>query len=113
MDTTAWQPDTDVAQDLLPEPLRSRPEDFSFFQAVRLLHRIVEGCQPLGSFAPPTDEPVRLGANASLAFPPAEIRALEHRPDGPPRMAVNFFGLDGPSGVLPTHVTAVIVERLG
>ena len=52
-------------------------------------------------------EVARFAASTSLGFPASEIQALdaadEARRDaaGPARMAVNFFGLTGPQGVLP------------
>ncbi|HLH39498.1 MAG TPA: type VI secretion system baseplate subunit TssG [Bryobacteraceae bacterium] len=97
---------------LIPERLRERAVDFGFFQAVRLLQRACGSREPIGSFLPPAEEPVRLGVHPSLTFPPGEIQSLEERPEGPPKMSVNFFGLTGHSGVMPTIYTELIVERL-
>lgn len=107
-----WQTNSDVAPPQLPERLRDQPGDFSFYQAVRLLEQVYGSTEPLGSFSHPSAEPVRLSAHSSLAFPPAEIDSLEERIDASPRMSVNFFGLVGPLGTLPTRYSELINERL-
>src|SRR5580693_4117999 len=112
MGAESGQSDTPVMVESLPDNLRSGPWDFSFFQAVRLLHLLGEVQQPLGSFNHPSREPVRLATRPSLGFPSSEIHSLEERADQPPKMTVNFFGLDGALGVLPTRYTELIAERL-
>jgi type VI secretion system protein ImpH len=112
MATESWQTDSDVDRPRLPERLSSRPGDFSFYQAVRLMGRIYECPEPLGSFAPPSSESVRLGTNPSLGFPPAEISSVEERGNLPPKMTVNFLGLTGTLGTLPTRYSELVNERL-
>jgi type VI secretion system protein ImpH len=98
----------------LPERLRTKPGDFSFFQAVRLLQQLAGAENPIGSFDGPSQEAVRIGVRAGMSFPPAEIQSIEEGrdPDGPLRMTVNFFGLTGASGVLPTRYSELLVERV-
>jgi type VI secretion system protein ImpH len=98
----------------LPERLRRKPGDFEFFQAVRLLQQLAGAENPIGSFDRPSEEPVRIGVRAALSFPPSEIQSLaaSRDPGGPLKMTVNFFGLTGPSGVLPTRYTELLVERM-
>jgi type VI secretion system protein ImpH len=112
MGSESGQPDTVVASTPLPQQLRDRSVDFTFFQAVRLLQRIAGSRDPIGSFAQPGDEAVRLATHASLNFPAGEIQSLVERDDKPPKMTVNFFGLMGPVGVLPTRYTDLIIERM-
>jgi type VI secretion system protein ImpH len=108
MGAESGQPDTAVEAGL-----RENPTDFSFFQAVRLMQRIAGSTDPLGSFRNPAQEPLRLSSHASLAFPAAEIQSLEEDSDGgPDRMTVNFFGLHGPLGTLPTRYTELMIERM-
>jgi len=91
---------------------RSGPE-FSFFQAVRLLHRLSPKRAPIGGWADPATEAVRFGVPPSLAFPLSEIATLdlpEAEAGGAParrpaRMGVRFFGLTGAQGVLPHGYT--------
>jgi type VI secretion system protein ImpH len=112
MGTASGQPDPAVAVAPLPEKLMSRPWDFSFYQAVRLVLRLSGSLEPIGSFLHPAKEPLRLGTNPSLAFPAAEIQSLTQNPDQAPMMTVNFFGLDAPVGVLPTRYIEIVLERM-
>jgi type VI secretion system protein ImpH len=117
MGAESGQPDSALtappaAPDALEEYLRAHPAEFSFFQAIRLLQRMIDPHRPIGTFHNPAREPVRLAAHASLSFPPSEIQRLEDRAEGPAKMTVNFFGLHGPSGTLPTRYTEVMLERL-
>lgn len=102
----------DVTRSPLGEKLRREPWVFNFFQAVRLLGRFQPGRAPVGTFAPPRDEIVRLGAHPSLAFPASQIEALGWEEDAPPRMTVNFMGLIGPLGVLPNYYTELVAGRV-
>lgn len=117
MGTESWEPDSAlIDQPLPPDPVRdylqAHPGEFSFFQAIRLMQRMIRPEMPIGAFHHPSHEAVRLGAHASLSFPPSEIQDLTERPGAPAKMAVNFFGLHGPSGTLPTRYTELILERM-
>jgi type VI secretion system protein ImpH len=112
MASQSRQTNPDVDSPQLPARLRDRPGDFSFYQAVRLLEQIY-GCEePIGSFTPPSAEPARFSTHSSLAFPPTEIYSMEERLDSPPRMTVNFFGLVGTLGTLPTRYSELTNERV-
>ena len=59
------------------------------------------------------DEPIRLGQDPDLAFAPAPLMGFETGRDGrPPRLQVRLFGLLGPNGPLPIHLTEYARERL-
>ena len=61
----------------------------------------------------PVDEPVRLGQDPDLSFAPAPLASFELGQDGaPPRLQVRLFGLLGPNGPLPLHLTEYARERL-
>jgi type VI secretion system protein ImpH len=56
---------------------------------------------------------VRLGQSADLSFAPASLSRLDLADrSGKPRLEVRFFGLFGPNGPLPLHLTAYARERL-
>lgn len=79
--------------------------------------RRIEAAHPelplLGRAARPTDEPLRVGQEPSLAFAPSAVAALEPARDGaPPRLIIHSFGLFGPNGPLPQHLTEYARERL-
>ncbi len=94
-----------------PHRLWAEPTGFAAFQAVRLLGRMQPGRAPVGGWADPAREVVRFAVPPTLAFPSAEVLALDPGApnsdggDGPPRLAVAFFGLVGPQGVLPQAYT--------
>jgi type VI secretion system protein ImpH len=92
--------------------LSSEPWRHDFFQALRRVEALHPEVPRLGRARRPADEPVRLGQAADLAFAPAELFAVS--PDdrgGRPRIEVRFFGLFGPNGPLPLHLTAYARER--
>ncbi len=84
--------------------------EFEFFQAVRLLHLILNDRQGVGRIAKPSEEPVRFEVRQSLAFPASSIHAISSEAD-PPRMTMAFLGLTGVQGVLPHHYTEYILAR--
>ncbi len=115
MEPESRQPDpavdlSAIGADVL-EQLQTVPTDFTFFQAVRWMQRLSSSADPMGAFRHPLQEPMQLATHASLAFPAGEIQAFDFDRDGPPKMTVNFFGLHGALGVLPTRYTELIIER--
>lgn len=111
MATTSRPQDLDVSRSFLGKELREHPGWFDYFQAVRLMHRMLPDREPVGRFAPPSREVLRFAANNLLAFPPSQIQTLDWSADGPARMKVNFMGLTGPMGVLPYSYTELIRDR--
>lgn len=79
------------------EKLLKSPENFAFFQAVRVL----EECHKSFYFK----------HNASLIFPVGEISKIS-LVDSRYEINTNIMGLIGPTGVLPNHLTSLIIERL-
>src|SRR5580692_8007545 len=97
-----------------PLPLHERlfevPFEFEFFQAVRLLHLILNDRGGVGRIAKPEEEPVRFKVRQSLDFAPSSLHSLSAETD-PPEMTVAFLGLTGIQGVLPHHYTEHILAR--
>lgn len=96
--------------------LKERPGDFDLFFALRLLQAREPGLPRLGRAQRPHAEPIRLGQDPSLSFAPtalAEVLPSPPRaPQQPERLTVWSFGLYGPNGPLPTHLTEYVRERL-
>ena len=92
--------------------LESMPQEFDFFQTVRLLERIAPSRAPVGRFNVPSRESARFGAHASMVFPASAIQRIDWKESGPPAIVVNFMGLTGPQGVLPLFYTQLVIERL-
>jgi type VI secretion system protein ImpH len=104
-------PSPDLTQDRFPEALEEAPETFPFFQAVRLLQRFLpDGVKNVGQGIDPSREPVRFSVNPSLSFPAGDVQDFRARDGAPPEMVVNFLGLVGHMGVLPTHYSRMIPE---
>ena len=101
-----------VNQELFDEPYR-----FEFFQAVRLLEKIFPERKPVGIDAFPNQELVRFRSRIALDFPASEIhefRASEDPLTGESldEMVVNFMGVVGVSGVLPTRYSEFLLDRV-
>ena len=111
MGSPSRQPDPALTVPVRRQLAEQAPR-FEFFQLVRLLQKGLPENDPVGGAAEPANETVRFGVHPSLAFPPCEVRALSWNQDAPPSLAIHFFGLIGPVGVLPTHYTAYLLERL-
>jgi len=69
---------------------------------------------PLSGRAPrPSLEVIRIGQEPSLAFAPAQVHAFDLGEEGRrPRLTIRGFGLFGPNGPLPIHLTEFARERL-
>ena len=96
----------------LEDTLKEEAYRFEFFQAVRLLERLLPERAPVGRHdAPPGAEAVRFRTRPTLQFPASEVYGVTPADGGPAEMSVDFMGLTGPSGVLPSHVTELVADR--
>jgi type VI secretion system protein ImpH len=93
--------------------LEDKPFSFDFFQALRRIECLHPGKPRLGKGLRPIDEAVRIGQEPSMTFAPSSISSF-YLPAGgrPGRMEVRFFGLLGPNGPLPLHLTEYARARL-
>jgi type VI secretion system protein ImpH len=109
----------------LVDALYQEPDQFNFFQAVRLLEwedyrsnrRDKAQRFSVGYDRPQEKEIIRFRAIPSLQFPVSQItrmvrRQLAAEKELPPDMMVTFMGLTGPSGVLPVHYTRELLNRI-
>lgn len=96
----------------LCEQLARAPQKFDFFAALRWIECAQPDKPRLGTSLRATEDPVRLGQEPSLAFAPSALHSYGPTPKGrAPRLAVNFFGLLGPNGPLPLHITEFVRAR--
>jgi type VI secretion system protein ImpH len=96
----------------LARKLEEAPYKFNFFQAMRLIEAANPSLDKIGKSNRPAGEPIRLGQEPSLAFAPSMLAAF--RPGGeskPDYLAGFFFGLFGPNGPLPLHLTEHARDR--
>jgi type VI secretion system protein ImpH len=105
----------------LYDHLTAAPYEFDFFAAVRVLAAARPAGRLVGTDAPPEAEIARFRPHLSLAFPPSQlVELLPPEPDAAddqrvapahcPLLTVAFIGLYGPSRVLPTHYTQLLLD---
>jgi type VI secretion system protein ImpH len=93
--------------------LASAPYRHDFYQTMRRLECLFADKPRWGQALRPVDEPVRLGQDPELSFAPAPLSRFETTTGGgPPRLQVRVFGLLGPNGPMPLHITEYARERL-
>jgi type VI secretion system protein ImpH len=84
-----------------------------FFQVLRLLENAHPDKPRIGTSLRPRDDAVRLGQDPSLTFHPTALAQFTRaNGEARARLAVNFFGLLGANGPLPTHLTEYTRDRL-
>ena len=104
--------DRPVADDLTHyDRFCQTPQAFHIFQALRVIEARFSDAPPLGTSKRPLEDKVRLGQEAELAFPRTTIRNYTPPGAGPGVLTNRFFGLFGPNGPLPTHLTEYARER--
>jgi type VI secretion system protein ImpH len=92
------------------EALRSDPRRFSLFAALRLLEQTYSASPRLGDARKAGDEVLRLGHTPHLTFATSDVADYEETARGG-RLEQHSFGLFGPNGPLPVHLTELAFER--
>jgi type VI secretion system protein ImpH len=96
----------------LVDQFEQTPFAFDFFRAIRLLEAQNPTSTRVGTSLDPREDPMRFGQTPSLAFAPSALEAFRRGQNGRPgKMLVRFFGLFGPNGPLPIHITEYAHER--
>jgi len=86
------------------------PWAFDYFALLRRLEAIAGHAPRWGRALRPSAEPLRIGQEPSLSFPPAAFSRFDLAAH-PPRLRQQFFGYLGPNGPLPIHLSDFIRER--
>ncbi len=98
---------------LLFEALAKEPWRFGFYEALRRIECAMPDRPRIGTSQRPQEDPVRFGQDPSLRFAPSTFSSFEPASgDRPPRLGNLFFGLFGPNGPLPIHLTAFAHDRI-
>ncbi len=93
--------------------LAAAPHRFDFHQTMRRLEGLFRDQPRWGAAARPSAEPIRIGQDPSLAFGAAMLTGfLPPEAEKPGRLTVAFFGLFGPHGPLPLHLTEYARDRI-
>ena len=93
--------------------LEQEPYRYDFYQVLRRLECARADRPRWGTALRPSEEPLRFGQEAELIFAPAPISS--YTPAGSKRrarLAVRLFGLTGPNGPLPLHLTEYTRDRV-
>lgn len=97
----------------LLKEVEERPYRFGFRNLLRRIECLFSDKPRLGESRRPVDDPIRLTQSPSMAFAPSELAALKFgKGDGPPWLEGYGFGLYGPNGPLPLHLTEYARDRL-
>ncbi|MCU7840101.1 MAG: type VI secretion system baseplate subunit TssG [Candidatus Thiodiazotropha sp. (ex Troendleina suluensis)] len=93
--------------------LQQAPYRFDFYQAMRRLECAYPQEPRLSESLHAKRDKIRLGQDPTMAFQPSTLCSFRQgKGQLPPRLGVYFFGLFGPNGPLPLHLTEYVHERL-
>ena len=91
--------------------LGEAPYAHDIFQVLRRIQALNPTVPRLGDALRPRDEAVRLGQDPELDFAPANIHSFATDTGPVPRIGQRSFGLFGPMGPMPMHLTEYVRER--
>ncbi|MEO8752428.1 MAG: type VI secretion system baseplate subunit TssG [Casimicrobiaceae bacterium] len=93
--------------------IAAEPWRYDLWHVLRWLDAKHPSFPPLGRSPKADLEPLRVGQEPSLAFAPGQLHSLKPGEDGRlPRLSILGFGLFGPNGPLPLHLTEYARERV-
>ncbi|MEL6107648.1 MAG: type VI secretion system baseplate subunit TssG [Planctomycetota bacterium] len=93
--------------------LEDSPHRFNFYHAMRLIECVFSDAPRYGHAVRLSDDHVRLTQEPSLSFAPASLTTFQKDDTSEAhRLAVRFFGLCGPNGALPLHLTEYVRDRM-
>lgn len=92
--------------------LADAPYRYDFYQTLRRIECLYGSKPRWGEALRPVDEPVRLGQDPDLSFAPAPLASFTARDGDVPRLQVRLFGLFGPNGPMPLHITEYVRDRV-
>ncbi|MDN5937418.1 MAG: type VI secretion system baseplate subunit TssG [Salinisphaera sp.] len=89
--------------------LDQSPQRFTLFAALRLIEAGNAARPRLGQSRRPAQDAVRVGQQPQLWFAPSDVTA--YQAGSPARLTCASFGLFGPNGALPLHLTEYARQR--
>ena len=96
----------------LPVAARTAPHGFGFHALLRLFEALNAHRPRLGRSLRPAQDAIRLGQEPAVTHAPASLAGFETGEEGrPDRLLVHMFGLFGPDGPLPLHITEQARDR--
>ena len=104
-------PGYDAGSDVMLDDLRDQPEQYTLFGALRLIEQAHPDRPRLGESRKAADDPVHIVQRPHLHFAPAEVAAFRVGDTAVPRIEQHNFGVFGPNGALPLHLTELAYSR--
>jgi type VI secretion system protein ImpH len=93
------------------EDLRRFPEHYTLFAALRRIEQAYPDRPRLGESRKVSDDPVRISQRPHLYFVGADVAAFGAGDTAVPRVEQHGFGVFGPNGALPLHLTEIAYSR--
>jgi len=93
------------------DDLRVAPEHYTLFSALRRIEQEYRDRPRLGDSRKAADDPVRIAQRPHLYFAPADVAAFGAGESSIPRIEQHSFGIFGPNGALPLHLTELAYSR--
>ena len=94
------------------DELRRAPERFTLFAALRAIEQAHADRPRLGESRKAADDAVRIMQPPHLYFAPADVVAFDADDASVPRLEQLGFGVFGPNGALPLHLTELAHARM-
>ncbi len=97
----------------LEKEIAKEPHKFGFFNALRALECAYRQRPLMGMSKRPREDPIRLGQQPHLEFATTTLASFEpSNGKKPARLRGFFFGMFGPDGPLPLHLTEFAIQRI-
>jgi type VI secretion system protein ImpH len=93
------------------DDLHDSPEHYTLFGALRRIEQAYRDRPRLGESRKAADDPVRIVQRPHLYFAGADIAAFGSVETAIPRIEQHGFGVFGPNGALPLHLTELAYSR--
>lgn len=93
------------------QDLEQHPEAYSLFGALRRIEQAFPDRPRLGESRKVADDPVRIAQRPHLHFAPTEVAAFNTQDSEVARLDQHGFGIFGPNGALPLHLTELAYTR--
>ena len=84
---------------------------YSLFQAIRDIESVADQMPRVGEAVNPELEALRIQQTPDLGFAPSTVRSIWRQPQGRVAVDQSAFGMLGPAGALPIHLTELIRNR--
>ena len=92
--------------------LQQQPYKYGFYAALRQLECLYKNKPRIGYARKPADDAVRFGQEPSMQFAPSTLASFEAKGGRLSKLKVLFFGVFGPNGPLPLHLTEFARSRI-